>query len=156
MDRVTKSRPITPKMRHSYGSINSIIFSKGFLPCPPAPHACNFYINFKPFSCIKLFCGRERCVWEEGASVLSGPTGEPGLRGAPEGGPLPMWLHQKPPGLQALSPVAPGPRSPVPCTSIPRRLPALHAQWAALPLPLPRWAPNLAGFLSFLFVLLNS
>lgn len=38
MDRVTKSRPITPKMRHSYGSINSIIFSKGFLMQPPPVH----------------------------------------------------------------------------------------------------------------------
>lgn len=149
MDRVTKSRPITPKMRHSYGSINSIIFSKGFLPWPPPQHACNFYINFKPFSCIKLFCGRERCVWEEGASVLSGPTGEPGLRRDPGGGPLPTWLRQRQPGLHALGLVVPGPRSPVPCTFIPGRLPALHPQWAALSLPALRWAPNLAGFLSF-------
>lgn len=70
MDRVTKSGPITPKMSRSYGSINSIIFSKGFLtrpPTPPQPCACNFYINFKPLSCIKLFCGRELCVWEERA-----------------------------------------------------------------------------------------
>lgn len=39
MDRVTKNRPITPKMRHSYGSINSIRFSKGFLTwAPPHPN----------------------------------------------------------------------------------------------------------------------
>lgn len=84
-------------MRHSYGSINSIIFSKGFLtrpPPPPHPHACNFYIDFKPLSCIKLFCGRERCVWAGGAVVLSGSPWGLGVRreqaaGTPVGEPSP-------------------------------------------------------------------
>lgn len=45
MDGVTKSGPITPKMSRSYGSINSIIFSKGFLTRPP-PHPSRVPVIF--------------------------------------------------------------------------------------------------------------
>lgn len=150
MDRVTKSRPITPKTRLSYGSINSIIFSKRFLARPPPsppPHACNFYINFKPLSCIKLFCGRERCVWGGGAAGLSGSAGglrAPGGRGtqlSATPSPLPPtgpWdrVRRMPQAPHHVA--APGPAG-VPARGPPRPAPALasadHPPLQPTPIP---------------------
>lgn len=152
MDRVTKSRPITPKMRHSYGSINSIIFSKGFLTRPtphPTPHACNFYINFKPLSCIKLFCGREKCVWEERTLACPAPLGSPGLGGPEEGRTL--CGAGAAGGLQALL----GPKVPSalpPALLFPDASLLCSPPRAALPVPIHRWAPKL---LNVLFVSLE-
>lgn len=61
--------------------LTQLDFQKDFLRGPhptPTSHACNFYINFKPLSCIKLFCGREMCVWERGAVGLPSFPGGPG------------------------------------------------------------------------------
>lgn len=176
MDRVTKSRPITPKRDTVMAPLTQLYFQKDFLRGPhpsPPPHAYNFYINFKPLSCIKLFCGRERCVWGGGATGLSGSAGGLGSAvsrlGAPRAGvsssqpprdgeedapqlPLPRgrtrtwWSPQ------------PGPRPPVPCpcACIPRPSTARHTLPPALGVaPMcanPQGLPNLAGFMSFLFV----
>lgn len=141
--------------------LTQLYFQKDFLRGPhpsPPPHACNFYINFKPLSRIKLFCGRERCVWGGGALGLSGSAGGLGSvvssPGTPRAGgsssqslpddeedvpqsPPTTWTYQH---LVVSRPEAP---MPCPCTCIPRPFTARHT----LPLPLgwPCVSPSTVG-----------
>lgn len=115
--------------------LTQLYFQKDFLRGPhptPPPHACNFYINFKPLSCIKLFCGRERCVCGGGAVVLSGSRGAGGLGSAVRRGwtghPAPSPAKQGSPNPQA---------PPMCCTRNSQGVPpAPWTRWSQPPSPL--------------------
>lgn len=118
--------------------LTQLYFQKDFLRGPhpsPPPHACNFYINFNPLSCIKLFCGRERCVWggeRRACPALLGAWGQrqagwgPRGRGDPALSPCETMRrsatgsprHMAAPGPAGL-PGPRGPPTPCPCPLFP-------------------------------------
>lgn len=105
--------------------LTQLYFQKDFLrgphPTPPA-HACNSYIDFKPLSCIKLFCGGERHVWEGSApGLLVQPTrARAGAAGGPTVGSKGQAALSSPEGPRWAGPSVPEPPCPR-LVSVPRR-----------------------------------